>query len=469
MNKLLAIILALVAASTMAFNANAQLTCQDLDGSVVYSQESSPVYLGFFGTTSATDSIMNLCSTYGSQYNSLSVRNEYGTYGSPYNPYSVTNPYTSTPPVIYKNGSAIGYLTTGYNTSVVSLAEIDISCTFHSSVPSDGFASLPAPPCIVNASDGTYTDKIAVSWSSVSDATAYNVYYSATFSSSKSLLGQYTDTSVNVTGPAPGDIWYFWVYSVNANGESATGSYDTGSKANPPNTVPDAPTLASAEPGDGRALLSFTANGDGGSGITGYTASCGALNQSGPSSPITVSGLTNGTVYSCSVVATNAVGDSAPSAALSVMPMAPSSFQINAGLNDAWFNPATDGQGFFIMVFPEFGLVSLAWFTYDTEAPQPGVTANLGSAGHRWLTALGSIAGDEVIMDIDIPEGGLFDTVTEIQHTNPAGSDGTIILTFDNCNSGTVDYDIPSINRHGVVPIQRVVTDNVALCEALLE
>jgi hypothetical protein len=72
-------------------------------------------------------------------------------------------------------------------------------------------------------------------------------------------------------------------------------------------------------------------------------------------------------------------------------------------------------------------------------------------------------------MDIDIPEGGLFDTATEIQHTNPAGSDGTIILTFDNCNSGTVDYDIPSINRHGVVPIQRVVTDNVALCEALLE
>jgi hypothetical protein len=27
--------------------------------------------------------------------------------------------------------------------------------------------------------------------------------------------------------------------------------------------------------------------------------------------------------------------------------------QINAGLNDAWCNPDTDGQGFFITVFPD--------------------------------------------------------------------------------------------------------------------
>lgn len=30
-------------------------------------------------------------------------------------------------------------------------------------------------------------------------------------------------------------------------------------------------------------------------------------------------------------------------------------FVINAGLNDAWFNPETDGQGFFISVFPGLG------------------------------------------------------------------------------------------------------------------
>jgi formylglycine-generating enzyme required for sulfatase activity len=146
---------------------------------------------------------------------------------------------------------------------------------------------------------------------------------------------------------------------------------------------------------------------------------------------------------------------------------APASFVINAGLNDAWFNPNTSGQGFFITVFPDLGYVSMAWFTYDTELPPIGATANLGDPGHRWLTAVGPINGNQVLMNIELTSGGIFDTSTEITRTDPPGSDGTIILTFDGCNSGTVEYDIPSIDRQGIVPIQRVVNDNIALCEAL--
>jgi hypothetical protein len=142
-------------------------------------------------------------------------------------------------------------------------------------------------------------------------------------------------------------------------------------------------------------------------------------------------------------------------------------FSINSGLNDAWYDPDTDGQGFFITVFPDLGYVSLAWFTYDTELPPEDATANLGDAGHRWLTALGPIDGNQVMMNIDIASGGIFDTATDIQHTDPPGSDGTIVLTFDSCNSATVEYDIPSINRQGTVPIRRVADDNIVLCEAL--
>jgi hypothetical protein len=304
-------------------------------------------------------------------------------------------------------------------------------------------SSLPSPPAQVSASDGTYTDIIAVTWSSVASATAYNVYYSSSLGSTKTLLGQYTSTSVNVTGAAPGDVWYFWVYSVNVSGESATGTYDTGyiqstdpepadlaitildavdgtyasgdelivtnkieniggtasgayritfyastdmtittgdfsigyidraalgvgeshyfnttlgapfnslqdgsyyigailsiddannsnnSKFDPTPiiisntsvTIPDAPTLNSVAPGNGYALLVFTANSDGGSAITDYTASCGAFSQAGSSSPITVGGLTNGVEYSCSVIATNAEGDSPSSNVLSVTPI----------------------------------------------------------------------------------------------------------------------------------------------------
>jgi len=142
-------------------------------------------------------------------------------------------------------------------------------------------------------------------------------------------------------------------------------------------------------------------------------------------------------------------------------------FAFNAGLNDAWYNPDTDGQGFFITVFPDLSFVSLAWFTYDTDLPSMDATARLGDPGHRWLTAAGPFTGNQAVMNIVITSDGIFDTATDVQRTNPPGSDGTLILTFDSCHTGTVEYDIPSLNMQGSVHIQRVVVDNIALCQAL--
>ena len=70
-------------------------------------------------------------------------------------------------------------------------------------------------------------------------------------------------------------------------------------------------------------------------------------------------------------------------------------------------------------------------------------------------------------MEIEMTSGGLFDTATVIERTDPPGWDGFIILTFTSCNSATVEYDIPPINKQGIVPIRRVANDNIVLCEAL--
>ena len=83
------------------------------------------------------------------------------------------------------------------------------------------------------------------------------------------------------------------------------------------------------------------------------------------------------------------------------------------------------------------------------------------------LTAAGPIEGYQVLMNIEMTSDGIFEPAPEIIRTDPPGSDGTIILTFDSCNSGTVEFDILSINRQGIVPIQRVAGDNIALYEAL--
>lgn len=142
-------------------------------------------------------------------------------------------------------------------------------------------------------------------------------------------------------------------------------------------------------------------------------------------------------------------------------------FQINAGLSDAWFNPSTSGQGFFITVLPDHGVVTLAWFTYDTQLPSEDASAELGDPGHRWLTATGPYQENQSIMNVEMTSGGLFDSAAEIQRTDPPGSDGNIILKFANCEEATVKYSIPSVGLSGLIPIVRVAADNIPLCQAL--
>ena len=139
-------------------------------------------------------------------------------------------------------------------------------------------------------------------------------------------------------------------------------------------------------------------------------------------------------------------------------------FEMNAGLNDAWFNSETNGQGFFIIVFPEIKLVFMAWFTYDTERPPEDVAAFLGEPGHRWLTAQGEYEENVATLDAYITVGGVFDSPEPEAVAEPYGE---IMLEFSTCNEGTVTYDIPSVDRQGVIPIERIVLDNVPLCYVL--
>ncbi len=82
-------------------------------------------------------------------------------------------------------------------------------------------------------------------------------------------------------------------------------------------TVPAAPTIGTACAGNTTASVAFTPGSDGGSAITGYTATStpSSITGSGASSPVTVSGLTNGVSYTFTVHATNAIGDSTESSA----------------------------------------------------------------------------------------------------------------------------------------------------------
>jgi len=126
--------------------------------------------------------------------------------------------------------------------------------------------------------------------------------------------------------------------------------------------APGAPTGAVATAGDAQALVSWTAPAsNGGSALTGYavtgtdgTNTVGPVNVGPGTTSATVGGLTNGTSYTFTVTASNAVGTSPPSAASApvtpaasiTVPGAPTGVAATAGDAQAvvsWTAPASDG------------------------------------------------------------------------------------------------------------------------------
>jgi len=125
-----------------------------------------------------------------------------------------------------------------------------------------------------------------------------------------------------------------YTYTVTSTNNYGTSSASSASSSVTATTIPQAPTIGTATAGSQSATLTFTAGNDGGSPITNYKYSTDnstytAFNPAQTSSPLTISGLTDGTTYSFYLKAVNANGDSAASAiSNSVVPASGSYEQI---------------------------------------------------------------------------------------------------------------------------------------------
>jgi hypothetical protein len=194
--------------------------------------------------------------------------------------------------------------------------------------------TVPGAPTAVTATAGNTA--AVVTWNAPgnggSPITSYTVTpfigAQAQTQAAVTVTGNPPATSATVTQLTNGTSYTFTVTATNANG---TGPDSAASNAVTPSapTVPGPPTTVSATAGNGSATVSWAApSSDGGSPVTSYTVTpfIGAQAQTPktvtgtpPATSTTVTGLTNGTSYTFTVSAVNAVGTgqaSAPSNAV---------------------------------------------------------------------------------------------------------------------------------------------------------
>jgi hypothetical protein len=188
---------------------------------------------------------------------------------------------------------------------------------------------LTSPPTSPPAAPGAPTitpadTALGVSWTPVAGASAYEVWFNTVNNSATATQfgGDVVGASTTITGLANGTTYYVWVLAKNAVGNSAFSPSSSGVPQVGAPAAPGAPTLT---PGDTVIDASWAAVG----GATQYRVYTNTVNNSATATQfgtpvagtnVTITGLTNGTLYYVWVQAENAGGLSGFSPSASATP-----------------------------------------------------------------------------------------------------------------------------------------------------
>ena len=205
---------------------------------------------------------------------------------------------------------------------------------------------VPTPPLMVG---GTVVDgSVVLNWQPPLKSEAPVLYYKVVSSPPTTTVLSVTAPAI-ITGLTTGVSYTFSVYAKNVAGFSLPGVSAPITVA----TAPSPPRNVVATAGDAVALITWDPPvTDGGSTITAYVvrSSTNVTRTQLSSNPnsLVFSPLTNGTSYTFTVTARNAIGDSDPSVASnSVTPTAPVPQTVYADLSGIVFNGSTSYQNTF--------------------------------------------------------------------------------------------------------------------------
>ena len=231
--------------------------------------------------------------------------------------YTITNSTTgNTDASGTQSPLTVSGLTNGYTYSYYVRA-INASGTSDASETVSVIVGTPTQPTSVVATPGNKFITISFSAPDSSGAaviTKYIVYNNET----GSIDSSGTSTSIRVSGLTNGTTYSHYVAAQNTYGIGTSSSIVSATAG-----TPNAPTNVSAVAGNAYINVSFTGStSTGGSTITNYNVydASGNIDASGSSSPISVSGLTNGTTYTYYVKGENSKGTGSASSSVSATP-----------------------------------------------------------------------------------------------------------------------------------------------------
>ena len=211
-----------------------------------------------------------------------------------------------------------------------------------------------------------------------------------------------------------------YTYTVTATNAAGTSDPSTASASVTATTVPQAPTIGTATAGNASATVAYTAGATGGKTVTAYTAtsSPGSFTGTG-ASPITVSGLTNGTGYTFTVTATNANGTSTASAASN-------------------------------SVTPAIPALS-AWSSVGSYPLATGYLANTTGGGYLWGAGGRSYSPSTIQSNAyRSTDGATWSSISALPAARwalPGAYDGTYFQVFSGYNSSNVDQTTSYYNN----------------------